>query len=194
MTQPSSDYTQVTRKDRRVDDEAWMRRMLHTTPIGVLATVYEGFPFMNSNLFVYDEDKHCIYVHTARKGRTRANVEVDEKASFTIMEMGRLLPDKYALEFSVEYAGVTAFGRAHVVTGQDEALAALQMLMDKYAPHLVVGEDYREPIPEEEKRTTVIRFDIDQWSGKKKEVDEHEGAYWFPHEPTLASVRERDGD
>lgn len=184
-------YTQMRRDERAVTDEDWMKRMLHTAPIGVLATVYEGQPFINTNLFVYDEAQHCIYTHTALRGRTRANVELNETASFSVMEMGRLLPAPEALEFSVEYAGIMAFGRAHVVTDQAEALNALQMIMDKYAAHLEVNKDYREPIPEEEKRTTVMRFDIDQWSGKKKEVDEHDGAYWFPEQPMLASVRER---
>ena len=44
-------------------------------PVGALATIHDGQPFINSNLFVYDEQAHCIYMHTARVGRTQANVE-----------------------------------------------------------------------------------------------------------------------
>ena len=73
--------------------------------VATLATVYEGQPFINTNLFVYEEDKHVIYMHTARTGRTRNNVNEEERVCLSVFEMGRLLPDKIALEFSVEYAG-----------------------------------------------------------------------------------------
>ena len=86
--------------------------------------------------------------------------------------MGRLLPAPEALEFSVEYAGVVTFGTGRVVEEQDEARTALQMLLDKYAPHLRPGVDYRATTDDELKRTAVYRIDIEAWSGKQKEVPE----------------------
>ncbi len=179
----SQPLTEVRRPDREVTDEAWLKDFLCRAAVGTMATVHDGQPFLNSNLFVYDEARHCIYTHTARVGRTRANIEQDERVCFTVMEMGRLLPADTALEFSVEYASVVAFGRAVVVEGADEAKAALQLLLDKYAPHLRPGEDYRPPVDEELKRTAVYRMDIDAWSGKRKKVaDDFPGAYWYAAE------------
>lgn len=86
--------------------------------------------------------------------------------------MGRLLPAPEALEFSVEYAGVVTFGTGRVVEEQDEARTALQMLLDKYAPHLRPGVDYRATTDDELKRTAVYRIDIEAWSGKQKGVPE----------------------
>ena len=163
-----------------MQEEAWIRDLLHRAPIGALATVNEGQPFINSNLFVYDEARHCIYMHTARVGRTQANVVGGTPACFSISEMGRLLPAKEALEFSVEYAGVTIFGQAEIVTDGDEARHALQQLLDKYAPHLRPGEHYRPTTAEELKRTAVFRISIEDWSGKKKEVaPDFPGAYFY---------------
>ena len=82
--------------------------------------------------------------------------------------MGRLLPVPEALEFSVEYAGVVAFGTGRVVEDVMEAKAALQSLLDKYAPHLTAGEDYRPTTDEELARTAVYRLDVETWSGKAK--------------------------
>lgn len=183
----------VRRADRAVDDDAWIKTFLHRAAVGTLATVHEGQPFINTNLFVYDENAHAIYIHTARVGRTRANIEQDERACFSIMEMGRLLPADEALEFSVEYAGVTVFGTASIVEDENEATSILQALLDKYAPHLCAGKDYRPPVPEELKRTAVIKIAIAAWSGKKKEVaPDFPGAYWYAVEPILASVQERE--
>lgn len=185
-------YTAVRRDDRVVDDETWMKTFLRYADVGTLATVHEGQPFVNTNLFYYDEDRHCVYIHTARVGRTRANLEKEQNVCFSIMEMGRLLPAEEALEFSVEYAGITIFGKARVISEEAEATVALQALLDKYAPHLIAGEDYRPPVPEELKRTSVFRVDIEDWSGKKKEVEtDFPGAYWYEQTPILKSVCER---
>lgn len=192
----SRDYAQqpinaVRRADRAVEDETWMRAFLHRATTGMLATVHEGQPFLNSNLYLYDEARHCIYIHTARVGRTRANIEQHDHACFSIMCMGRLLPADEALEFSVEYAGVTVFGPVRVIDDEAEATTALQALLDKYSPHLRAGRDYRAPVPQELARTTVLRLDIAQWSAKKKEVEEFPGAYWFDELPILSSIASR---
>jgi nitroimidazol reductase NimA-like FMN-containing flavoprotein (pyridoxamine 5'-phosphate oxidase superfamily) len=183
----------VRRRDRSVEDEAWMAEFLRSAAVGATATVVDGQPFINTNLFAYDEARHCIYIHTAQYGRTRSNFETPEppRVTFSVMEMGRMLPDKEALEFSVEYAGVTVYGTGCVVTDEAEAHDALQMLLDKYAPHLRPEVDYRPPVAEEIARTAVMRIDIESWSGKKKEVEEFPGAFWYDAPSILASVRGR---
>lgn len=201
MTQPlKTDHAALNiprRRDRTVDDEAWIRQFLSTAPVGTLATVEGNQPFLNANLFTYDEERHCIYMHTAQHGRTKSNLEQPEtsKVCFTVMEMGRLLSAPVALNFSVEYAGVVAFGVGCVVTDADEALEALNQLMHKYAAHLEFGVDYSLPTVEDLKRTAVYRIDITAWSGKKKEVAaETPGAYWYAETPILASNRAPEVD
>jgi nitroimidazol reductase NimA-like FMN-containing flavoprotein (pyridoxamine 5'-phosphate oxidase superfamily) len=174
---------QVRRSDRAVEDEGWIRDFLHRAAVGTLATVHEGQPFINTNLFVYDEAAHSIYMHTAQVGRTRSNVEADERVCFGVSEMGRLLPADEALEFSVEYAGVVVFGRACIVEDDGEARHALQLLLDKYAPHLKPIRDYRPIVDEELARTAVYRIQIDHWSGKRKQA-----APDFPGAFTYGSV------
>jgi nitroimidazol reductase NimA-like FMN-containing flavoprotein (pyridoxamine 5'-phosphate oxidase superfamily) len=159
---------QPRRRDRAVNDEAWIRDFLRRAPYGTLATVRDGQPFVNMNIFAFDEARHALYLHTARTGRTRSNVEGESRVCFAVSSMGRLLPASTALEFSVEYAGVTVFGRASVVTDEAEARAGLQLLLDKYAPHLRPGRDYRPITPEELARTAVYRVDIEEWGGKQK--------------------------
>lgn len=168
------DYTallpnQVRRADRAMTDD-WVIDRLRQAAFGALATVHDGQPFINTNLFVFDEGAHAIYLHTARVGRTRANVDADERVCFSISDIGRLLPADEALEFSVEYSGVTVFGLASIVDGA-EAERALQMLLDKYFPHLKPGRDYRPIVPEELARTSVYKIAIESWSGKQKQAE-----------------------
>ncbi len=180
----------VRRADRAVDDDAWIASFLTDAAYGYLASVDDGVPFINSNLFVFDAAQHCIYLHTARLGRTRTNIEAGGgeglPVCFSISTMGRLLPADEALEFSVEYTGVTVFGAAQVVLDAGEQRHGLQMLLDKYFPHLQPGRDYRPIIDEELKRTSVYRVDIREWSGKRKQVGEDfPGAFSFEALPGL---------
>jgi hypothetical protein len=171
---------QVRHPGQVVHDEAWIKALLHRTPVGVLATAHNGQPFVNSNLFVYDEPSRAIYMHTAIDGRTRANVEGNERACFSVMEIGRFLPTWEALEFSVEYSGVVVFGRARIIEDRQEARRALQMLLDKYAPHLKPGRDYRPVTDEEIALTSVYHIQIDSWSGKRETApDDYPGAFAY---------------
>ena len=170
---------QLRRVDRGIADDAWIADLLKRAPVATMATVYEGQPFINTNLFVYDEAEHVIYMHTARTGRTRNNVNEEERVCLSVFEMGRLLPHEIAVEFSVEYAGVNVFGRATIVQG-DDAEHGLQMLLDKYFPHLQPERDYRPIDRAELKRTSVYKILIDSWSGKQKAVaDDFPGAFSY---------------
>lgn len=177
---PVQRLSQVRRKDREVDDDTWIRAFLKRAGVGVLATVEGDQPFLNSNLFVYDESKHSIYTHTARRGRTRDNLEHPARVCFTATEMGRLLPAQQALEFSVEYASVVLFGVGQLIDDEEECRYGLQLLLDKYAPHLRPGHDYRPITADELKRTSVFRINISEWSGKQKQAaEDFPGAFWF---------------
>ncbi len=178
-------FSQIRRQDRAVTDETWIKDFLHRAPYGILATANAGQPFVNSNLFVYDEAAQAIYLHTARVGQTQTNVEANQRVCFSISEMGRLLPADVALDFSVEYAGVTVFGAATILTDEAEQTHALQMLLDKYFPHLHPGQDYRAITPEELGRTAVYKIDIEQWSGKQKKVEaDFPGAFFHGEQPS----------
>jgi hypothetical protein len=56
----------------------------------------------------------------------------------------------------------------------------LQLLLDKYFPHLRPGRDYRPIIDSELAVTAVYRIQIQEWSGKQKEAPaEFAGAFFF---------------
>lgn len=171
------------RRRDRGRDEAFVRQALAVLPWGTLALGDPGGgpPHVNTNLFVHVADPDRLYLHTARTGAladaVRAAGAEGAPATFTAATMGRLLPAPEALEFSVEYAGVTATGRVVEITDDGEATAGLQAILDRYAPHLRPGRDYREIVADELKRTAVFRLDVEAWSGKQKSVAEHDGAF-----------------
>jgi nitroimidazol reductase NimA-like FMN-containing flavoprotein (pyridoxamine 5'-phosphate oxidase superfamily) len=171
----------VRRRDREVEDEGWIKALLRRAPMGTLAMAHDGQPFVNSNLFAYDEAAGAIFMHSSPHGRTRALVAQEQRVCFSVSEMGRLLPAPTAKSMSVEYAGVVVFGRGEVLEDEDVARHGLELLLEKYFPHLQPGEDYRPITMEELGQTAVYRITIECWSGKKKEVEpDFPGAFYYP--------------
>jgi nitroimidazol reductase NimA-like FMN-containing flavoprotein (pyridoxamine 5'-phosphate oxidase superfamily) len=171
----------VRRKDRAVIDEEWICNFLETAPHGVLATSLDRQPYLTPNLFVFDRSARAIYLHTARIGRTKTNTVENPRVCFCVSQMGRLLPAEVALEFSVEYASVIVFGSGSIVVDAEEARKAMQMLLDKYFPHLSPGRDYRPITKKELDRTAVFKISILEWSAKeKRESLDFPGAFVYP--------------
>jgi len=154
-------WSQVRRKDRRLDDETWQQDFLHTAPYGHLAIAWQDEPTIHTNLFWYDND--AIYLHQARVGKLRAILDQGSApACFTVAEIGRILPNYTPLEFSVEYASVLVYGQIDVVAGLDNQRYALEGLMEKYSPQLTAGEDY-DPMPDGDiRQTSVHKITIEQ--------------------------------
>jgi len=159
----------IRRQDRARGD-AWIRAFLHRTPFGSMATVCDGQPFIVTRNFAYDEVAHVIYLHGAVQGRTYDNVQADGRVCFSASEMGQLWPAKRAMDFGVEYCGVVVFGHATIVTDTGEAKHGLQLIMDKYFPHLRPDEDYEPATDADLAVTAVYRIDIESWSGKEKQI------------------------
>ncbi len=176
MKQP---LNKIRRSDRGKDD-AWIRSFLTQGEVGTMATSIDNQPFLVTRNYAYDAERHAIYLHGAFKGRTIENVQVNPKVCFSVSKMGRLVPDKKAQEFGVEYSGIIVFGTTSIVDNDDEATHGLQLLMDKYFPHLELGTDY-EPVSEFALKVTAIyRIDIESWSGKERKVqDDFPGAFYY---------------
>jgi nitroimidazol reductase NimA-like FMN-containing flavoprotein (pyridoxamine 5'-phosphate oxidase superfamily) len=165
-----------------VEDETWIRSFLQGAPTCTLATVHDGWPFLNPNLFVFDEAAHVLYVHTAGTGRTRSNIEQDGRVCVSVSEMGRLLPAVKVTDYSVEYASVVIFGEATIVSDPAEARWVFERQLEKYFPHLRMGRDYETFTDQEMMRAVVYRIDIQRWSAKRhREPDDFPGA--FPYAP-----------
>jgi len=168
------------RRDDRAQDDSWIENFLADAHFGVLATIHEGQPFQNINIFVYDKETHALYMHTAKRGRTRSNIDSEERVSFSAAKMGRLLPADVARELSVEFQSVIVFGRGSIVDDKKLARDKMQKLIDKYFSHLEAGKDYRKITPAEIDEINVYRIDIDCWSGKKKKAeDDFPGAFFM---------------
>lgn len=173
---PKKDYSlhvtpaNAQRRPEHVQDDAWIREFLSRVQIGHIATHWEEQPFINPTSFWYDAERHEIIFHSNIVGRVRANSERHERVCFEASEFGRLLPSNVALEFSIQYESVIAFGRIRVLQEAEEKQRALYGLIGKYFPTMTAGQEYRPITAKELQRTSVYAIAIESWSGKRNWV------------------------
>jgi nitroimidazol reductase NimA-like FMN-containing flavoprotein (pyridoxamine 5'-phosphate oxidase superfamily) len=180
---PEEDLNQPLNKIRRKErgkDDAWIKSFLARSEFGTIATVQGDQPFLVTRNFVYVEALHAIYMHGATKGRTFETAGEAPKVCFSASKAGRLTPADRAMNLGTEYESMVAFGRLHIVEDSDEAKRSLQLLSEKYFPHLEYGVDYEAVDDTDLKVTAVLRIDIESWSGKEKRVaEDFPGAFYY---------------
>lgn len=174
MSDHSKDeHLRMRRKDRAITDDEWIRGFLKAAPYVTIATALDGQPCQHVVTFVYDPETHALYAHTANNGLLRRNIDRNPKVCANTAVMNRLLPAETAREFSVEYESVTVFGTASIVSDLDVGRDKMQFLIDKYFPHLTSGKDYRPTTPKEIAEIAIIKIAVDDWTAKRKQVDEN---------------------
>jgi nitroimidazol reductase NimA-like FMN-containing flavoprotein (pyridoxamine 5'-phosphate oxidase superfamily) len=155
------------RRQELAQDEAWIKAFLQRADIGHIATRWGEQPFITPTTFWYDEGDHEIYFHSNISGRLRANSERYPQVCFEASHVGRLLPSNVALEFSIQYESVVAFGLIRLLEDDEDKRRALYGLIEKYFPGMEAGRHYRPIVENELKRTAVYAIAIESWSGKR---------------------------
>jgi hypothetical protein len=103
------------RRPQNAMDDEWTRDFLLRAQVGHIATHWDEQPFIIPTSFWYDPQRREIYFHSNIIGRVRANVERYPQVCFEAFEAGSLLPSNAALEFSIQYQSVIAFGRIRIL-------------------------------------------------------------------------------
>lgn len=155
------------RRPENACDDDWIRAFLNQAQVGYFATRWEEQPFITPSTFWYDPDRHEIYFHSNIVGRVRANAERHPQVCFATSHAGKLLPSNVALEFSIQYESVIAFGQVRLLEDPEEKERALYGLLQKYFPGMTPGQEYRPITDQELKRTSVYAIEIESWSGKR---------------------------
>jgi len=147
--------------------DEWNQQFLRDAQIGHIATRWENQPFITPTLFYYAAEQHTIYIHANIVGRLRANAERFPEVCFETSNSGKLLPSNAALEFSLQYKSVIAFGKIRLIENEAEKEQVLYWLIEKYFPELHPGVHYRPITPQELQSTSVLAIAIESWSGKR---------------------------
>lgn len=134
-------------------------RILESEPRGVLALLGdEGYPYAVPLDFVYFDRK--IYFHSAVTGHKLDAIATCDKASFCVMDKGRLEEGSWWYHFN----SVIAFGHIRRIEDNGVMLEALRKLGNKYFPS---EEETEAEIARNLKRVAVLELAVEHLSGKR---------------------------
>ncbi|HTX68336.1 MAG TPA: pyridoxamine 5'-phosphate oxidase family protein [Thermoleophilia bacterium] len=147
------------RRKKQLLPEAETLAMLQSCTSGVLAVQGDDdYPYAVPMSFAYEDDR--LYFHSAVAGHKLDALERSDRASFCVIAADDIVPSK----FTTHFRSAVVFGKARVVTDDDEKRHALRLLAEKYSPDYLDTVDAE--IDGDWKRVCVIELAIEQMTGK----------------------------
>jgi hypothetical protein len=153
----------MLRHDKEITDEETLKKILKTTQYVTLAMVKDSEPYLVSLSHGYDEENHCIYFHSPKKGKKldfmRASPGVWGQA---------LLDHGYVEgECTHHFACVMFSGNVSFIEDKEERWAAMSLMNRQLDPN---AEDMiTKRKPESLDSAAIGKIKIDYWSGKKSQ-------------------------
>lgn len=149
------------RRKRQQLTEAECVELLRGNTSGVLAVFGDdGYPYAVPLSYVYDNG--TLYFHCAKSGHKLDAIKACDKVSFCVIDQDLVVPREYTTYFR----SVITFGRAHIMTQEDEIRTAIDKLAIKYYPD-DSKENRDSAIEQEYKAMCMVKLQIEHMSGKE---------------------------
>ena len=132
-------------------------QILKTATSGVLALEGE-YPYAVPMSHLYQEG--ALYFHSGMQGQKAEAVLREGRASYCVIAQDEVVPET----FSTRYRSVIAFGRIHVLHGE-EAIRAIRALAGRFSPGL--EEAAEKEIAESLDHLLMFKLEIEQMTGKE---------------------------
>ena len=147
------------RRNKQLLSEAETIEILETCTSGVLGvTGDDDYPYTVPVSHVYKDGK--LYFHCASEGHKIDGIKKNDKVTFCVIEKDEIIPDKFASR----YRSAIVFGRARILTDDNERRYALECLVEKFSPDYKV--EGQTEIQRDWDRVCVVEISIEHMTGK----------------------------
>lgn len=120
-------FEKMRRSERELTNSQ-TQKILEKVSFGTLAIdSTQGYPYSVPISFAYADNK--IYFHGANAGLKYESILVNEKVSFSAVDMDDVVPSK----FTTHYRSAVAYGKCRIVNNPDEISDALELIVAKYS-------------------------------------------------------------
>jgi len=151
-------FAEIRRKERTMSSQQ-AKEVLESGSYGILSMCGQNNYGYGVPLNYVVEENH-IYFHCATEGEKLRSLKVNNKVSFCVVQNAEVIAEK----FTTNYKSSITFGKATIVSSEEEIRHAMLLILKKYTPeHIETGEKY---INQAIKRIQVVRIDIEHISGK----------------------------
>ena len=154
----------MRRSERAVTDPQIIKEILHRAKVMHIGLVDQGDPYVVPVNFgyTYEDDRLTLYFHSAISGR-KMDIIKENPTAFCTITVADGLKDggDNACAYSYHYASIMGQGRAMRLTGKEEKIAALDLLMEHQTGRK--GFSYGDSSLS---RLSVIRIELDNFTVK----------------------------
>jgi nitroimidazol reductase NimA-like FMN-containing flavoprotein (pyridoxamine 5'-phosphate oxidase superfamily) len=140
-------------------DRAQLDDVLRRASVLYLAMLDAGVPYQVPMNFGYDG--RALYLHSAGEGLKIDLLRADPRVSFAAVVDDVVIPGEIGCKWSARYRSVLGRGTAAFVTDRAEKIRGLDAALDKFAEGPFAYDEATLA------RTTVIRIDITEMTGKQ---------------------------
>jgi nitroimidazol reductase NimA-like FMN-containing flavoprotein (pyridoxamine 5'-phosphate oxidase superfamily) len=154
----------MRRKDREVFEDEIIKDIISRADVCRIALAIENEPYIvTMNFGFVPEDKGVLYFHCANEGRKLDMIKKNSHVCFQMDTDHKLYVGEKGCDWGMNFSSVVGYGNISIITDNDKKTDGLNAIMLHYgAPG---GITYSGNVI---KRTTILRLDISEITGKKK--------------------------
>lgn len=147
------------RRTKQLLSEVETIEILQSCTSGVLAVTGDNdYPYAVPLSYVYKDGK--LFFHFAKAGHKVDSIVKNNKVSFCVIKTD----DVIQKTFTTHFRSVIVFGKARLITDDNEKKYALECLVEKYSPDYIA--EGQSEIVREWKLVNVAEVEIEHMTGK----------------------------
>jgi nitroimidazol reductase NimA-like FMN-containing flavoprotein (pyridoxamine 5'-phosphate oxidase superfamily) len=154
----------MRRKDRQINENSDIESIIQRCDVCRIAFADNNTPYIVTMNFGYLQGKKSsLYFHCAPEGR---KIELISKNNYVCFEMDTdhlLYTGEKDCDWGMNYSSVVGYGKISIVAEREEKKKGLDCIMAHYSDRKEFEYDERVF-----SRTTILRLDIEEITGKKK--------------------------
>lgn len=147
------------RRKKQLLSEAETIEILKSCSSGVLGVVGDdGYPYTVPVSYTYNDGR--LFIHSAKTGHKIDSIMKNDKVTFSVINKDDVTQETFTTHFS----SVSIFGRARILTDDNERRHALESLVEKYSPNFI--KEGQKEMEKDWDRVSLIEVKIEHMTGK----------------------------
>jgi nitroimidazol reductase NimA-like FMN-containing flavoprotein (pyridoxamine 5'-phosphate oxidase superfamily) len=153
----------MRRSDREISDISEVEEIIRKADVCRLAFANDNIPYIVTMNFGFSNDpEKMLFFHCANEGKKLDMISKNDYVCFEMDVDHQLLSGKKGCNWGMKFSSIIGYGKISVVTEKEERITGLNCIMAHYGGR---NQSYD---PNALEKTTVLRLQIQEISGKKR--------------------------
>ena len=154
----------MRRKERELEEISEVESIISESDVCRIAIANDNTPYIVTMNFGYTGgEQPCLYFHCANEGRKLDMIRSNNYVCFEMDTDHAIYKGEKGCNWGMNFSSVVGYGRIFIVDDACEKKSGLDHIMNHYGGSGVYSYDEKVLA-----RTTVLRLDISEISGKRK--------------------------